>query len=511
MPQFIVSGYTTLGYNYPYLQYVDPVLQYGANATWIRGSHNLRFGLDLSQQRVNHIEVPPTQFTFTGGITALPGGAAANQYNSYGDFLLALPQSYQNSRLAGSQVTLRTWQTSLYVRDQWQVSRKLTLTYGLRWEYYPVPKRADRGLEVLDTSSLQILLCGVGGNPSDCGIHVSKHGISPRLGLAYRPTSTWVVRAGFALNPEPTNMGRDSVMNYPEVFTYAATGASSYLPVVSNLSAGVPVQPTVDTSSGKLPLPAGVSFTTIPQNYVRGYTESWNFTLQKDLGHGWIAQAGYVGTHIVHMHMLYNINYGQVGGGAASQPFAKNGITSSLAMVLPYGAMNYNSLQTSLQRRFATGFTMQASYTRSKWMGLCCDDIGYSSIAIPIPQYWLLNRSVMPADRADNFRLSGLYELPFGHGKPMVKNGVAALIAGGWQLNGVLSLYSGAPFTVTSSAASLNAPGSTQRADQVKADVQILGTPGQWFDTTAYAAVTNRASVRQVLIPCADRAWPTST
>jgi len=215
-----------------------------------------------------------------------------------------------------------------------------------------------------------------------------------------------------------------------------------------------------------------------------------NLTLQKDLGHGWIAQAGYVGTHTVHQHTRYNVNYGQVGGGAASQPFARYGITGGLTMILPYEAMHYNSLQTSLQRRFANGFMLQASYTRSKWMGLCCDDSGDGGPAIPIPQYSFLNRSLMGADRPNNFRMSAMYELPFGQGKPLANKGTAAFLVGGWQLNGVLSVYSGSPFTVTSNATSLNAPGSTQRADQVKPDVAIYDNPNSWFDPTAYASVT---------------------
>ncbi len=159
-------------------------------------------------------------------------------------------------------------------------------------------------------------------------------------------------------------------------------------------------------------------------------------------------------------------------------------------MILPAEAMHYNSLQAALERRFANGFTFQASYTRSKWMGLCCDDSGDGSLAIPIPQYQLLNRALMSGDRPNNFRVSSTYELPFGRGKKMLTSGIASAVAGGWQLNGILSIYSGSPFTVASSGASLNAPGSSQRADQVKANVQILEDPSSWFDPLAYAPVT---------------------
>jgi hypothetical protein len=261
------------------------------------------------------------------------------------------------------------------------------------------------------------------------------------------------------------------------------------------LSDGIPVQPAVDISSGKVSLPAGTNFgaqgAILPRNFIRGYTQSWNFTIQKDLGSGFVGQIGYVGTHTVHQHTRYNINYGQVGGGSASQPFFKYGITGSLAMILPAEAMHYNSLQAALQRRYANGLTLQVSYTRSKWMGLCCDDSGDGSLAIPIPQYQLLNRSLMGGDRPNNFRLSSTYELPLGRGEKMLTSGFASVLVSGWQLNGVLSVYSGTPFTVSSSAASLNAPGSSQRADQVKKDVHINGTPNSWFDPLAYRPVTD--------------------
>jgi hypothetical protein len=96
-------------------------------------------------------------------------------------------------------------------------------------------------------------------------------------------------------------------------------------------------------------------------------------------------------------------------------------------------------------------------------------------------------------DRPHNLRLSSVYELPFGKGKSWLQSGLPALLAGGWQVNGIYSAYSGSPFSVTTSGASVNAPGNSQVADQVKTDVQMTGGtgPGQsWFDPLAFAPVT---------------------
>jgi len=126
-------------------------------------------------------------------------------------------------------------------------------------------------------------------------------------------------------------------------------------------------------------------------------------------------------------------------------------------------------------------------------MGLCCDDSGDGQPSILIPQYFELNRALMPQDRPNNFRLSAIAELPFGKGKAFLnRDGVESMIAGGWSLNGIFSRYSGALFSVSSAATSLNAPGSSQRADQVKANVAILGGVGgaPYFDPLAFAPVT---------------------
>jgi hypothetical protein len=98
----------------------------------------------------------------------------------------------------------------------------------------------------------------------------------------------------------------------------------------------------------------------------------------------------------------------------------------------------------------------------------------------------------MPDDRPNNFQVSVIYELPFGKNKPYLTRGVAAAIAGGWQVNGVLSIYSGTPFWISAPSTSLNAPGNPQLADQVKPHVQTYSAHGfaPYFDISAFAPVT---------------------
>jgi carboxypeptidase family protein/TonB-dependent receptor-like protein len=494
-PDFNFNGYTGYGYAYPSQLYHDPVFQYTGNVTWNKGNHNIRFGIDVSQQHMNHVQPYPDSFSFTGGVTALNGGSAPNQYNSFADFLLGLPNSDTNSLQTVHYLTLRTWQFSPYATDQWQVNKQLTFSIGTGWEYYPVPTREGSGIEFFDLTKNQFEICGKGPIPTNCGIHVQKTLFSPRIGVAYRPVSNTVIRAGYSLNPEEINMSRDQLANYPYELLGNYAAANSYS-AVTTLSQGIPTLSPVNTSSGVIPLPPGVTFITSPKNFIRGYTQSYNLTGEQDLGHGWLAQLGYVGTHTVHQHTRYNANYGLPGLGAASQPFYNGtqgtGITGAETFIEPYEDMHYNSLQSSLRHAFAHGFEFAAAYTWSRWIGTCCDPNGDSAPEIPIPQYSYLNRALMPGDRTHNLRLSGIAQLPFGPNKPFLTHGVAGVIAGGWQFNAVASFYSGAPFSVSADGTSLDAPGSTQRADQVKQHVQILHGVGSspYFDPTAFAPVT---------------------
>ncbi len=106
------------------------------------------------------------------------------------------------------------------------------------------------------------------------------------------------------------------------------------------------------------------------------------------------------------------------------------------------------------------------------------------------------NYALAGFDRTHNFQTYGNYELPFGRGKSMLSNGIAAKIAGGWQLNGILSRESGTPFTVASAGTSVNAPGNTQTANQILTGVAIIGGHGigangaSYFNPSAFAPVT---------------------
>jgi hypothetical protein len=445
---------------------------------------------------MNHIEISPTAFTFTGGITSLNGGPASNQYNALADFLLGLPASDSNyTQIAQPYLTLRTWDFAIYARDQWQVSRKLTLNYGLRWEYYPVPMQTNKGINYYDPSTNIIEECGVGGIPSDCGIKVSKKLFAPSIGIAYRALKSLVIRAGFALNPLQDLMARAGMKSFPEEVGAIFNGPNSYTSVGS-ITNGIPIVTAPPPVNGKIFVPAGTgSLFTDPQNYIRGYTESFNLTVQKEFSGGWTLQTGWVGTHAVHEYTGFNINYGQLGGGTASQPLTQYGITASVTQVQPFGSDIYHSLQTTVNKRFAHGFSTHVAYTFSKDIGLN-PTTNNSGSTILIPQYRFYDRYVSTLDRTHTFLWSSTYELPFGRGKPLLKQGPLSWIAGGWAINALFTHYSGSTFSVTASATSCNCPGNSQPANQILPNVTKVGSGlgGQaYFNPLAYGPVTTVA------------------
>jgi hypothetical protein len=230
----------------------------------------------------------------------------------------------------------------------------------------------------------------------------------------------------------------------------------------------------------------------VPQDFNRGYVQSFNFTLQHELAWGFVGQAGYVGSRSIRLTNRRDLNAAPPGTGAAGRPyFAQFRRNVATTLHEPAYTSTYDSLQAQLDRRFAGGYSIGVAYTFSKSIGF--GENNDTGLFFNYPEALTRNRSLLGFDRPHNLRVSSVAELPFGKGKRWAQSGAAAAIAGGWQINGIFSSYSGSPFTVTSSGASLNAPGNSQVADLAKDSVAILGGTGPgnpYFDPFAFRPVT---------------------
>lgn len=503
-PFFGLDTYASLGTTEDFMPYYrnDDQYQSVANLTWLKGKHSLRFGGDLYYTALNHIQPEILDdsfgarggFNFNPGPTQLKGGPGGTSFNTFGSFLLGLPSEAGRLKLNVAPYTTRAWQYSFYGRDQWQVGSKVTLSYGMRWEYFPIPTRADRGLERYNLDTNMVEVGGVGSVPKDLGVSMQKTLFVPRLGLTYRVSDTAVLRGGFGITNDPYSLARSMRTNHPILLNLIDEAPNSFS-WVRPVEQGIPIIPAPDLGNGIIPVPGNVTVVTLPKDFKRGRIESWNVAFEKQLIWGFVGEAAYVGTRQVNQLGIREQNWSPIGGGSKGRQLVqKYGRTAATLLIAPLGNSHYNALQTSLNRRFRNGFQINTNYTFSRSIGIAGAPNSDNQPRVRIPDFYYLNRALSDFDITHVVNIRSLAELPFGVGRRWLNDrGVASALLGGWQVNNILSFRSGTPFSVTASGTSLNSPGSTQVADRVKDKVEIYGAVGRgnsYFDPLAFEPVT---------------------
>jgi hypothetical protein len=500
-PIFNITGFSSLGQTANYIPFFrnDQTWTNSHNMTWTHGAHEFRFGFDMIRFQLNQWQPeagnygPRGYFTFDGAITGLSGGASPNQFNAYAAFLLGLDQSVGKT-LQNQLLTGREWQFGWYGRDRWQVNSKLTLNLGLRYELYPLVQRANSGIGRFDLATNQIIIGGIGNIPENAGITVSHKMFAPRVGIAYRVTEKTVIRLGYGISYDPLPMSRVFRDPYPLTIPQNFVGSNSYMPY-ANISAGIPQVQVPDLSTGVATVPTNtvISRSAFPGLLHRGYIQSYNFTIERQLPDKFVVSAAFVGTATTHQFADHELNPGVPGGGTAALPL-NIALGRNVSTLFEDGwlSSHYNSLQIGFNRNFDNGLLIKGAYTRSKAIDMTDDD-GRVGLLFNYAPDLARNEAVSGFDVPNNFQIGGVYELPFGKNKLYLQNGLAGKILGGWSLNGTAAAYSGLPFTVTASSASLNAPNNSQTANQVLPTVALLGGIGSgnpYYNPAAFAPVT---------------------
>ncbi|MCC6590300.1 MAG: TonB-dependent receptor [Bryobacterales bacterium] len=463
-----------------------------------RTRHDIRFGFEGIRHHLNHYNPdgggnggPMGSLSFTQGITSTRG-ASLTQFNSYAAYLLGLPETMRRSAQYET-MTAFNYQLGWYFRDRWQVSQKLTVTLGLRYELFPLQTRSGRGgLEGYDPATNIVSLGGVGNIPRDLGISTSKKLFAPRVGFAYRLNEKTVIRSGYGVAYNPMPLARPLRGFFPLTFAATFNSPNTFQPV-RTVEQGIPSIVFPDMSSGRVQLPTTALMRYIPTDVLhRGYVQSWNFTIERQLPGQWVTSVAYVGTQTTRSFADYNINAAAPGAGNTGRPQAAQfGRTVDTWAWDGYLSANYHGLQVASNRRAADGLTVKLAYTFSKSINYTDEDGWTGNLMYNWAPAFRLNRAQAGYNIPHNFQAGVVYELPFGKGKKFATDGVQKWVFGGWQINGVFAAFQGRPFTVSAAQGALNAPGNSQTADQVKAEVVKLGGIGPnspFFDPAAFAA-----------------------
>ncbi len=512
MPAININGFST------------PIAGYSGSVPWRRaevnasisntwtktkGNHTIKFGLDYRRIRDDLLQTqtinPRGSWTFDVNQTSLNPAAGTSQpktsaANNMASFLLDLPSGSGRDLAAGYFPAIRGNEWFAFAQDKWQMSNKLTVDFGLRWELYePFTPHFAGGFSNYNPANNTLEVAGIGGVPSNLGVQTRYKNFAPRLGLAYRLTEKTVIRAGFGITytPFPDNT---YAQNYPVKQNKQYTAPNGFAAAVlddgvtiSTFQNGFPI-PTYAAvpASGIIanPDPKQADF-VIPTNFKNPSVQSWNVAIGQSLPGQFTLDVAYVGNHGVDSVVQYNLNLPTtvLGGGTNSRPMvAQFGRSADTTIYFVGASTHYNALQTKLNRRFTNGLAITTSFTYGKGLSYQTGDDG------GLWSYTAQRRGYARTDfdRTYNFAQSYVYDLPFGVGKKMLNHGIASRVLGGWQINGILTLVSGTPMTFSANGGTLNTPGTPATADQV-GPYQVLGginTPAKggsaYFNTSAF-------------------------
>jgi hypothetical protein len=490
--------------------YTNPVLGFSASLPWDRGettisvvgmitkltgNHTIKVGTEVGHNKDFLLQVQDAggvrgQFIFNGSQAAIPtdSKAVSGLANSFASFLLDLPGTIQRDVKVIDQPGTEHWRVFAFAQDKWQVNQKLTVDLGLRWEYYtPFTGIVDKGgLSNYDPSNNTVRVAGYGDIPQNVGVKSNFGNFAPRLGFAYRFDEKTVLRGGFGTTIVPFPDNRYAY-NFPVKQTNQLNAPNAFVPAGKMANGfGAPdffAIPDTGVVDASIPQLKNAQLFYVQPDLKEAKLHSWNVAFQRQLPWNLVGEVAYVG-NVGRGIVLpdWNINAGMtLGADNAGRPYyQKYGRTANVLSFLPTNT-SYNALQAKLDRRFQNGFMITTSYTLSR-------AINYSEeTGIATPADIERSRGRAAFDRTHAFAASFIYDSPFFKDD----KGALGWILGGWQLSGIFAAYSGNPINFTADAATLHAPGNTQRPNLNGGDPQVFGDigPGKlYFDTKPFSA-----------------------
>lgn len=477
---FQVTGFSSLGGEFNNPQVTDmSTFQYSSTVSESRGRHLRQYGVEyrtLSQDGFRNVLARGSLYFTDRAFTQ----------NALADLLFGLP-SYTLAARSDNEQAVRAQALNLFATDTWRVAPDLTLSLGLRYEFNAPPTDANDAAAIFDPASAGIVQLGTGGVPRG-GYERDLNNFAPRIGLAYRPggRNDLVLRAGWGLHYNSAHLatGQGIYFNPPFFQSFL------FFP-----SRQAPLSITDPWPQGQnAPIPPGV--TTYDRNLRTTYAQQWNFTVQTEVFESAILSVGYNGSRGTKLIGARDIN--QPAPSLMQPNYRPLPTFSDISLIASAFDSNYHSLQTQFQCRLQTGLTGLFSYTWSKSI-----DNGSNFFPSAGDANYPQDSNNIAAERARSsfdtpHRFSGsfVYDLPFGPGKTWGSGlrGGAATLLGGWQVNGIITLQAGQPYTValpgeldnSNTGRSSYGWGAGDRPDVTSDPNRSKPDPEMWFDPSAF-------------------------
>ena len=449
--------------------------QYSDNLSWYHGAHSFKFGGQILRRRYNLLQSTSAHgiYSITGAFTQNPASPAGTGFGP-ADAILGLPANGNITLLGGTRGFRRT-ETSLFVEDSWKLTPALTLNWGVRYEIFPFPwvEKYDRQANFLPSRG-DVFTVNTKDLPERTGTTTDKNNFGPRVGLAWKVNSKTVARAAYGVFYQGESVPETNLPSQNPPFTGSVgfiNNTSADPSTARRLSQGFPI----GTATG-FPTDGAVLYSA-EHDFTLPYTQQWNLGVQREFSASMVLAVNYVGTKGTGTILAPDINQPAPGPGAVAprRPYPR---FSAINEVSSSGSSIYHSLQARAEKRVSRGLSFLLSYTWAH--GIDNGDF----IANRQDLHNLSGeRGNSATDLRQRFVSSWTWALPFGQHS----RGVLQALIGGWQANGILSLYGGLPFTVSSSINTLNGSG-TQRPNRIGSGALPTGERSlqRWFDATAF-------------------------
>jgi Carboxypeptidase regulatory-like domain/TonB dependent receptor len=468
------------------------------NLTWIKGKHIVKFGAQFRHWLPLFTDsgVYEGQWNFNGSITqnaAKPAGTG----DAFADFMLGIPTSVgRNFPADWFGGVANYWH--FYAQDDIKVNSRLTLNAGLRYEYSPWLDGYKGQVGTIQPNAAKPILvqainldaqfaaptanalfgkftqtCSDAGLAANCTA-TDKTQFAPRVGFAWRPfDENTVIRGGYGIFYEVEGSG-NRVNHNMVPYTLSETVFNDGLRTMATFFVGRPIggATTAPSLTGGYP------------NMPMGYDQHWSFGLQRQLPAKSVIEVNYVGNRGVNLYEANPINDPAAGPGAiqARRPYP---IFGGITYNGQDNSTIYHALQAKFEKRVSGGLWYLISYTWSKSI-----NVGNTP---SVGGDYAYERALSSFDIPQNLTASAGYELPVGKGKKVLASGnwLANGVLGGWQLQGIMVLRTGRPFTPTISRDVANTGIGGQRPNRLGSGQLSTPTISQWFDKTAFTAPAN--------------------